>query len=564
MSPRRHRLAPALIAAAALGGCCIRPPSSVDAVPGGWINLADLPAKPSRGPDGVGESSKPKPKPSEPSPAKPSLPVATTEPTPPVPVAVPTAPGGQPSPSPVPPAVAREGEIPGLPKPANPTAVIEPSPGKLPRPLELATEARPSPASVGGAAPRVPTLGLFGADDASGRNPRPELVDRPNPAGRSGGPSLGGFSPATLAGSAGASSLPEASRPSGLPVGGRSPSLSLGESAASDAGNGALALRRVGDGNEPAGGEAPRLSPELARPSVTSVGGAPRLEGSAPPASGLSSGAGATLPGAEPFGRESAPFRAPSLGLFSAPDPSPARPDNARIVGLPPANPSQSPSAPPAFPVAGAEAPGQVEAADPLPVFGGFKRVSPASVSPGPRAAVIAAPRPAAGQGNPSFSTKGSPSELAVPGSGSAAPVTSAGSDSARPRAVAQPPSPAGPGEVQGRAVPLPRAGAAAPVPSDPPSSGTLSSRPPAGGTVAFAPDSSPAAPLPPVTAASDDAELARRRLEALREEMAGYEREAERLRALLRRALGLEPAVESPDQEKPGASPAEVRDPAR
>lgn len=564
MSPRRHRLAPALIAAAALGGCCIRPPSSVDAVPGGWINLADLPAKPSRGPGGVGESSQPEPKPSEPSPAKPSLPVATTEPTPPVPVAVPTAPGGQPSPSPVPPAVAREGEIPGLPKPANPTVGLEPSQGQLPRPPGLSSGARPSPASVGGAAPRFPSLGLFSSDDSAGRNPQPDLAARPNPAGPSGAPSLGGFSTTPLAGSAGAPPVPEASRPGGLPVGGRSPSLSLGESAASDAGNGALALRRVGEGAQPAGGEAPRLSPELARPSVNSVGGAPRLEGIAPPAAGLSSGAGATLPGAEPFGRESAPSRAPSLGLFSAPEPSPARPDNARVVDLPPANPSQSPSAPPASPVAGAEVPGQVDAADSLPVFGGFKRVPPASVSPGPGAAVIAVPRPTAGQGSPSSAAKGSPSELALPGYGSPAPVPSAGSASARPGTAAQPASPAGPGEVQGRVVPLPRAGAAAPVSSDPPSPGSITSRSPAGGKVASAPGSSPVAPRPPVAAASDDAELARRRLEALREEMAGYEREAERLRTLLRRALGLEPEVESPDPEKPGASPAGVRDAGR
>jgi len=53
--------------------------------------------------------------------------------------------------------------------------------------------------------------------------------------------------------------------------------------------------------------------------------------------------------------------------------------------------------------------------------------------------------------------------------------------------------------------------------------------------------DTSPRAPVAP-----DDSAAARRRLEELREEFSAYEREAERLRGMLRRALGLD-APETP-----------------
>ena len=63
--------------------------------------------------------------------------------------------------------------------------------------------------------------------------------------------------------------------------------------------------------------------------------------------------------------------------------------------------------------------------------------------------------------------------------------------------------------------------------------------------------DRSPRSP-----AVASDAESAQRRLEALREEFAAYEREAERLRSMLRRALGLDPpdpaASEPPAEESP------------
>jgi hypothetical protein len=55
---------------------------------------------------------------------------------------------------------------------------------------------------------------------------------------------------------------------------------------------------------------------------------------------------------------------------------------------------------------------------------------------------------------------------------------------------------------------------------------------------------------------AVNDADAARRRLEVLREEMRGYEFEAEQLRALLRRVLGLDEPTSSPVIEPdPGAT---------
>jgi len=59
----------------------------------------------------------------------------------------------------------------------------------------------------------------------------------------------------------------------------------------------------------------------------------------------------------------------------------------------------------------------------------------------------------------------------------------------------------------------------------------------------------------------ADDPAL--RRLEQIRAEMRGYEREASRLRSLLRRALGLEPHP-APDEPDPEAVPGAVKDAAR
>jgi hypothetical protein len=60
---------------------------------------------------------------------------------------------------------------------------------------------------------------------------------------------------------------------------------------------------------------------------------------------------------------------------------------------------------------------------------------------------------------------------------------------------------------------------------------------------------------------AVNDADAARRRLEVLRQEMRGYELEAEQLRALLRRVLGLDVTTSSPVIEPNPGEPIRFND---
>lgn len=139
------------------------------------------------------------------------------------------------------------------------------------------------------------------------------------------------------------------------------------------------------------------------------------------------------------------------------------------------------------------------------------------------------------------------------------APISPPGSSLAKPLTAPPAPAPAPGGGEKPSVVTLPRdnpdaAPAAAPAPAIAPPVRQDRATEPARTAVPASGVSQPPAP-----AAPDEAELARRRLAALREEMAGYEREAEKLRALLRRALGLDPAAESMPEE-PEAAESGVR----
>jgi hypothetical protein len=495
MSLRRHRLALALLAAA-LAGCCPKQASSVDAQPGGWIPLLDVPAQPGAR---VARETKPgAPDAVAPGPVEPS-PVGA------VPTAVP------PSPSPV--AVV----------PDSPLVPVAADPPPAPPPSPVAVDPVPDPS------PRRPA--------GNGSIPLPGLTDAGKPVAAADGfdgPSLGrlgglseGFGPSTP-------SVGEAARrPS------RSDSPSLFGIGSGVAGNRPDASPRLGAGSE---------SGDLARvPSVFSLGqegGRPRdpepsvAPSALPnrPASPATGALAAGLPSREPGRVDIEPPVRPSLGLFgTSSTPTRRTPPSSVSPGPPPMSPPTSPASP------SLGAPGTSVAPDLAGTRPSLGSASLASPSPGAKAPAIALPTPPL----PGVSGNGSAATLAPPrAGGNVAPVPGTS-----PTVVSPPLGIPGQGATPDSAPSL------MPPAARPESSSPGSPTPPplagAAPRETGIPGQSPGVPPTPPAVAGEDAR-AERRLAELREEYAAYEREAARLRRLLRRVLGLEPPEPEPEDAPP------------
>lgn len=579
MSFRPQRLVPALLAAA-LAGCCIRQPSSVDAVPGGWINLGDLTGIPTRKPrDGGGASeqvpgpvppasageTKPDPIPVQPAKPTPDTPGPGSIPTHPVPVSVPRV-GGNP-----PPPVVVEGDAPAPPRPA---------PG--PRPIGLPDAGKPVSPPAGEGRAAIPSLNDLGrgtipdrpvlprdqapgaADPLSSPRGIPGLTTLPS-SGSSAQPSLAGSpdgqrrkrtvpSPSLvgLAGQGGEGSVvppsPDASaagrdpeigqggfslgifpaapsgRQTGVPV---TPSLS---GTATAPASGSLTSATLPSGPAPSASPA-NLSLGLfgreadGRDSGQPPPGAPQPGTAAQPASTSSrpivSGGGASQP-APPAGSvlESPPRSATPAASALA---NPLGPDSPRGPASAPAMPTDI--AQPRLP-AGKEAAAVPSVGSSSPAATGLQPRTGAVDRPASSGAVRLTP------GATTVAKASEPGEASIRlGSPAAASPLTASATS--PRVALRPDSPSPRSDSPPAAAPSRPAASAAPTAS-------LETRPDAAGT-------SPRAP-----AAREDAEAAGRRLEELKEEFAAYEREAGQLRAMLRRALGLDAPVppEPPSRE--------------
>jgi len=531
MSLRAQRLTQFLVAAS-LVGCCIKPPSSVDSIPGGWINLAEkgLPTGfvPSKGrADRPAEvPGVPKPANELPVQANPTEPSQPTRPPEPVPVTDSTpenVQGEERKPSPVP------VDQPGI----NPGAA--PADGTAPSPVPLASKpsvglgiplpAQPTPSANPSITPAIPTLGIFGRDSFGSTKPAPSLppVDT---AADSVKPSQG-------------FSFFGGSRESDRTTPGGSPSPSLSETPST---------RDRG------------ISPSLAVPTTSST----------EPRQGL-----IRLSPAAEIGSDEGALRAPSLGLLDGNSSSEvARRVPQLVDSAQPRAPVDTPSAVPELSI-GANRPG-VSA-------GGFASLPSQGLQSPPTSharsegeAGLRLP----GLNTPSASLGKAPSSQAIGLSPSPAQVPVAGSN---------PP------------LPIPKAGPSTSVPKAPtgskPAAGSVLGEisPPAKSTkgnvvnltvneslkaTSVVPVTRPSSAIsPPVVAALpanspvdsvtldkpapavNDADAARRRLEVLRQEMRGYELEAEQLRALLRRVLGLDVTTSSPVIEPNPGEPIRFND---
>ena len=510
MPSRPHRLAPALLALT-LAGCCVRQPSSVDAVPGGWINLAELPGVPVRkladGGQPPAKGPVPLPPPVSGETGTSPIPVPPVARIPDVPVKDPQA--EKPAPAPV----AGSGGI-----PPEPVAVVGDDPGRArpipgPSPVALPNPGQPtSPPLAEGRAviPSIAELGQRSGHGGAGL----ALADA---AGRTDGLSR----PSSLPGLAGLPSEGASPRPSlegasvveGVPAPTRSPSIGglagQGDSAASRAVLPRVPAEQSNDADGPRGF------------SLGILPGQPRRVG----------GQGIVAP---------SPVDSPRPGSSSP-----------RINAGTPASPSQG--TPSALPVPRPELGDEPSAPS---VFGQFyKGPRPIGSSGAPATSSAAAPvRPKSIEAPPRGavdSVSGSPGLPRLPSSAATAPTPQQPIKSAPPAT--------GPSVAD-----------SSPLASGPASRASLPARSP----LADSPSPAPAARLPAVPSpgprpseaevsprapvAAADAQLAVRRMEELREEYAAYEREAARLRAILRRALGLdEPADPEPASE--GGEPVRV-----
>jgi hypothetical protein len=516
MSLRAQRLTQFLVATS-LVGCCIKPPSSVDSVPGDWINLIEkgLPTGlvPGKSPTDRPDEFPGLPKqagnlPGQVDPAEPSQPTRLPEPVPvtdPPPVTVQVE---ERKPSPVP--VTQPGITPSA-VPGDDTAPGSvPLPTKPPAGLGIPLPAQPAPSANPPTTPAVPTLGIFGRDSLGSAKPAPALplLDTATDAAK---PSQG-FS---LLGDASES---DRTTPD------RSPSLGLSETPNT---------RDRG------------ISPGLTVPATSSAESRQGLIRLTPDAE---------------LGSDDGTPRAPSLGLLGsnassgAPKRVPLLADSAQ-----PKAQVDSVSAVPQLSIP-AQRPGVgADGSAPLP--------SPEIQSP--------ATAPARSEGEAS---------LRLPGLNT--PAASVGKATSS-NALGLSPSPA-PVPVAGinPALPLPTAGPAASAPKAPTDSksaaGTVlpltvneslkatsvvpvtrsgsALTPPA---VAEVPADSPvdSVILDKSSRALKDADAARRRLDVLRQEMRGYEFEAEQLRALLRRVLGLDEPTSSPVIEPDSRAPVRLND---
>ncbi len=510
MPTRPHPLASALLAAA-LAGCCVRQPSSVDAVPGGWISLADLPGLPGRARLDGGD-----PPAKVPSPA--STPVAGETP-PPLPVAPVARIPDVPDKGPIPGSIRTVPDPRGV--PPEPAAVVGDEPGRArplqgPQPVGLPGLGQPtSPPAADGRAV-IPSLAELGQRPASGGSgiDLPDAEVRPNTLSK----------PSALPGLAG---LPPPESP---------PRPSLGGS--SDIGRVTTPARIPSIGVPPGRDDAAAARVSLPR---VSAGEPESAEGLGPFSLGI-------LPGLSPreaSGAGEVRLVGPSIeGEASRP--------GSRLTPIAPAPLTPLPRASdPESLLAGSEALGETSGPS---VFGElFRYPRPVRVSgnrtPSPGAAPARPDLPVADLGAPS-----------APGSSSAAlsrlpAVASTGAPSPQPAKLAASaggkdgtaPVPAGPGSVSRVPLPAPSGLDAPAGPADPVRTPAAPSAAASSSPVASRTEASPRAP------AASDVGSAQRRLEELREEYAAYEREAARLRAILRRALGLDGPEDPPAAPESG-----------
>lgn len=516
--PSRHRLAPALLAAA-LSGCCMKLPSGSDGLADGWI---DVPPRFGGGggkPSGGGA----------PAPA-PAVPVAEK-------------PSPAPEPVPVPPELAEgkpgEPTVPppaGGPKPGPVTVTDSGLPGTTPSatiPSPIGLPSRPGafsqPAAEG--APVVPSLGGL-ATGGSGSSPR---LGEPLPASSVGSgnvPTLPGLSTAPVGSSPGGLPLSGPGSPSS-PGSGSAPISLAGFGPAGRTNNGGslgglspaevsekspagISLRlddRVSAG-DPAGG--------AAVPSLGLFGGGKSgvYSGDSPsakvPEEKTPAGARSVAPGlsVSATSDEGAASRSPSLpgipvserpfalfGSYSTHLPEIAPAQSGRDVAL-------------ASPRIGSQSSGRTASA---PLFG-----LPSGVDPG---------QPPANPGQVSLSAEPPVSEVSPRAAAPAIPSAGVRSTGVLAAPGVSPSIPAAasgksPGKAPDLVARTPSVASAAPVPPAKPSEVSAGQ--------------GPDIPTPP-------ADPARRRLQEMREEMRGYELEAQRLRAVLRRVLGLDDAAEVP-----------------
>lgn len=513
MPARAHRLTPALLAVA-LAGCCVRPPSSVDAVPGGWINLDYLPGV---GPRGLADAGKKPGAGAEPAPGvsrerpgpfgdngkpgdspRPAEPVAGLPGVGVVPGAVPDSGRGE-----------LVGGEPPSPVPVAGSETNVPAPIGLGQAIPLPAAARPTSEPLAGGSASIPSLRDLGDKvDAGG----PALFGQPGlpgPAAPARGPSLGLARDASRPVATIPPSLSPASNDVPEPV--SSAGFSLGElvSAGGSPGAGTLGL------NDPVVAKQPSPKASLSLPDLSS-GSA--LAGEGGPSLGLfgrSAGGtdsrGPNLRMGEPGSLASGSGNLPFL-IAGREAGKPPVADRPKPIVLPE---TDSPSAPPTIfgelfrtpPVKPLQAVPGSEASL------GFGRVSAGDI----RSSPTASPSPPLVATSPVVGARAS--GVPVPAGDippASRPVTAgAGAQALHAPDLAREPSP------------IPTAAASKAPPAKLPPS----------------PVASPA-PLPPANspAALEAGEDAGSRLEQLREEYAAYEREAARLRSLLRRALGLDP----------------------
>ena len=498
MSLRAQRLTQFLVAAS-LVGCCIKPPSSVDSVPGGWINLIEkglptgpVPGKgPADSPDevpGLPKEAGDLPGQAEPSqPTRPPEPVPVTDP-PPVTVQVEER---KPSPDPV----AQPGITPGTTTRDDTAPGPVSLPAKPPAGLGIPLPAQPAPSANLPTTPAVPTLGIFGRESPGSTKPAPAL------------PLLNAAADSTKP-SQGFSLLGDASESDRTTLG-RSPSLGLSETPNT---------RDRG------------ISPSLAVPAAPS----------AEPRQGLIR----LTPATEPGSVDGTP-RAPSLGLI----------DGNASSGAPKRVPKLADPAPPKAQVDSLSAVPQLSIPAQRPGVGAAGSAplpSPEIQSPA-RAPVrsegeaslrlpgLNTPAASVSKATSSNALRLSPTPATVPVAGinPPLPLPKTGPGTAAPLTVNE--------SVKGTSVvPVTRSGSALTPPA-----------------VAEVPADSPvdSVILDKSSRALNDADAARRRIEVLREEMRGYEFEAEQLRALLRRVLGLDEPTSSPVIEPDPGAPVRLND---
>lgn len=516
MSLRAQRLTQFLVATS-LVGCCIKPPSSVDSVPGGWINLIEkgLPTGlvPGKGladrPDEVpGLPKQAGNLPGQADPAEPSQPTRPPEPVPvtdPPPVTVQVE---ERKPSPVP--VAQPGITPGA-APGDDTAPGSvPLPTKPPAGLGIPLPAQPAPSANPPTTPTVPTLGIFGRDSLGSAKPAPVLplldatADAAKPS--QGFSLLGDASESDRTAPGRSPSLGLSATPS-PPDRGISPGLTVPATSSAEPRQGLIRLTPAAelgsvdgtprapslgliDGNASSG--APKRVPKLADPAqpkaqVDSLSAVPQL--SIP----------AQRPGVGTDGF--APLPSPEI---KSPATAPARSEGEASLRLPGLN-------------------------TPAASVGKATSSNALALSPTPATTPVAGINP--------------PLPLPKTGPGTSAPKAPTGS---RPAAGTTAPLTINESDKATSVVPVTRSGSALTPPA-----------------VAEVPADSPvdSVILDKSSRALNDADAARRRLEVLRQEMRGYEFEAEQLRALLRRVLGLDEPTSSPAFEPAPGAPVRLND---